>query len=66
VSVQVDLKVVEALAQALHAFSEAERALRAWTTPEGGMGGNIVLEDRGRTVLALRQIAKAREKLERL
>lgn len=47
-------------AQTLYALTEAERALRAWITSEGGMGDNIIREDRGRTSVALREIEKAR------
>jgi len=53
----------ELVAQVRYALTESERALRAWITSEGGMGGNIVLEDRGRTALALREIDKARAAL---
>jgi hypothetical protein len=47
-------------ARCAYALTEAERALRAWTTPLAGMGSNITQEDRGRTGLALREIEKAR------
>lgn len=50
----------EGLEACAYALTEAERALRAWTTPLTGMGSNITQEDRGRTGLALREIEKAR------
>ena len=51
----------EALRLHAVALSTSRRVITAWASPRDGMGGNIVQEDRGRSALALREIAKAEE-----
>jgi len=57
------LALVAVVEQSAYAMTEAERSLRAWAQPLGGMGVNIQQEDRGRAALALREITKARAAL---